>query len=199
MRIHGFTSHLSWVHPLPDNVHAVENAPRPKNITELKAYMGLLTYYGRFLPNLSTVLSPLYRLLRKDVRWMWSAREKAAFKASKQLLTSAKVLVHYNPELELVVAGDASSYGLGAILSHKMPMGKERPIAFASKSLTVAERNYSQLGKEALACIFAVKRFHSFIHGRHFMLQPTTNRYSLCWEKGKLLPHKQRQECNGGH
>ena len=142
----------------------MENASSPKNTTELKAYSGLLTYNGRFLPN-------LYRLLRKDARWRWSAREKAAFKASKQLLTSAKVLAYYNPELELVVTGDASSYGLGAVLSRKLATGEERPIQFASRSLSPAERNYSQLDKEALACIFAVKRFHSFIYGRHFMLQ----------------------------
>ena len=86
----GYKIDAEGLHPLPDKVRAVENAPSPKNTAELKAYLGLLTYYSRFLPNLSTVLSPLYRLLRKDVSWTWSAREKAAFKASKQLLTSAK-------------------------------------------------------------------------------------------------------------
>ena len=117
----GYKIDAEGFHPFPDNVCAVGIAPGPKNTTELKVrfqlsgvfgtcssvvFLGLLMYYGRFLANSSTVLSPLYRLLRKDVHWMWSAREKATFKASKQLLTSAKVLVHYNPELELVVASD---------------------------------------------------------------------------------------------
>lgn len=146
------------LHLLPEKVRAVEKATTPKNVTELKAY---LMYYGHFLPNLPTVLSPLYRLLRKDVQWRWTANKAAIFKSStfKQLLTSVDVLVHYNLEFELVVASDASSYGIGAVLLHKLPSDEEKPIAFASRSLSAAECNYSQLDKEALSCIFAVKSF----------------------------------------
>ena len=147
------------------NFEPLKRLPSQGNTTELKAYLGLLTYYGRFLPNLSTVLSPLYRLLRQDVCWHCTSKQQRAFTRSKQLLTSAKVLVHYDPSLDLVVAGDASAYGIGALLSHKMLNGEERPVAFASRTLSSAERNYSQAEKEALACVFAVKKFHSYIFG----------------------------------
>ena len=73
--------------------------------------------------------------------------------------------MYYYPELELMVASDALAYRIGAVLSHKMSKGEERPVAFASESLTAAERNYLQVDKEALACIFAVKMFHVYICG----------------------------------
>ena len=136
----GYKIDAEGLHPLPEKVRAIERAPKPRNTTELKAYLGLLTYYGRFLPNLSTVLSPLYRLLRQDVCWRWTSKQQRVFTRSKQLLTSAKVLVHYDPRLDLVVAGDASAYRIGAVLSHKMPNGEERPVAFASRTLSSAER-----------------------------------------------------------
>ena len=84
--------------------------------------------------------------------WRWTSKQQRAFTRSKQLLTSAKVLVHYDPRQDLVVAGDASAYGIGAVLSHKMPNGEERPVAFASRTLSSVECNYAQVEKEALAC-----------------------------------------------
>ena len=122
------------------------------------------------MPNLSTVLAPLYRLLRKDVKWHWSSEEEKTFEVSKELLTSSKVLVHFNPKYKLVLACDASAYGVGAVLAHKFEDGSERPIGYASRSLAPAERNYSQLEKEGLACIFGVKRFHSYLYGHPFEL-----------------------------
>ena len=85
--------------------------------------------------------------------WHWTSKQQRAFTRSKQLLTSVKVLVHYDQRLDLVVAGDASAYGIGAVLSHKMPNGEERPVAFASRTLSLADRKYSQVEKEALACV----------------------------------------------
>ena len=158
------------LHPVQDKVKAITDAPNPRNVTELKSYLGLLTYYSRFLPNLSTVLSPLYKLLRQDTRWHWTSKEKKAFLESKQLLISSEVLVHFDPELELVLACDASSYGIGAVLAHRMPDGSEKPIGFASRTLTEAEKNYSQIEKEGLSCVFGVKRFHSYLYGHHFTL-----------------------------
>ena len=158
------------LHPVPEKVKAVHEAPSPKNVTELKSYVGLLSYYGKFLPNLSSTLAPLYKLLRKDTPWGWTSEEKKAFELSKQLLTSSQVLTHYNPKLELVLTCDASSYGIGAVLAHQMPDGTEKPIAFASRTLNPAEKKYSQIEKEGLATVFGVKRFHAYLYGRHFTL-----------------------------
>lgn len=158
------------LHPVTEKVRAIENAPPPSNVTELKAYLGLLNYYNKFLPNLATVLAPVHKLLCKDTKWKWGAEQQAAFTESKRLLQSAEVLVHYDPEKEIILSCDASPYGVGAVLSHRMPDGSERPIGFMSRTLSSAERNYSQLDKEGLAVIFGVQRFHKYIYGRKFTI-----------------------------
>ena len=90
-------------------------------------------------------------------------KEEQAFQQLKYLLNSSNLLIHYDPEKPMVIACDASPYGLGAVLSHIMPDKSERPIMFTSRTLTNAERNYSQIEKEVLAIIFAVKKFSIFM------------------------------------
>ncbi|XP_060742372.1 uncharacterized protein K02A2.6-like [Tachysurus vachellii] len=158
------------LHPVPEKVTAIQNAPSPKTVTELKAYLGLLNYYNKFLPNLSTVLAPVHKLLRKDSKWHWGCEQEAAFVQSKNLIQSVQVLVHYDPQKDVILSCDASSYGLGAVLSHKMPDGRERPIGFMSRTLNQAERNYSQLDKEGLAIMFGLQRFHKYLYGRKFTI-----------------------------
>lgn len=162
----GYKIDAAGLHPVEDKVQAVLKAPSPTNVTELKAYLGLLNYYGRFLPSLSTLLAPLHVLLKQNTEWVWTASQEDAFQKSKQLLLNSKALAHYDPSKALLLACDASPYGVGIVLSHRMDNGEERPIAFASRSLTTAEKRYSQLDKEGLAIVFGVKKFHKYIFGR---------------------------------
>ena len=83
-------------------------------------------------------------------------------------VTSSRLLVHFDPKLPLLLACDASAYGIGAVLAHKMPDGSEKPIGYASRTLNSVERNYSQLQKEGLSCIFGIKRFYSYLFGHPF-------------------------------
>ena len=158
------------LHPLDDRVRAIRDASTPTSVSGLKSYLGMLSYYNKFLPSLSSLLYPLHRLLRKDTPWVWGTAQSKAFTVSKKLLLSSNCRTHFDSSLRLTLACDASNYGLGAVLSHKMPDGSERPIAYASRTLNTAERNYSQLEKEGLACIFGVKKFHDYVFGRHFEL-----------------------------
>ena len=135
------------IRPSTEKTRATSNAPAPQNVTQLRSFLGLLNYYGKFLPNLSSVLAPLYTLLQKGSSWKWEKEQKNAFFKAKQMLTSAKVLILFDPKKELLLACDASPYGIGAVLSHRMEDGSEKPIAFASRSLSQAERKYSQLEK----------------------------------------------------
>jgi len=130
-----YLGHTEGLHPMPDKLEAIESAPTSTNVSELKSYLGLLTYYGKFLPNMSTQLAPLYKLLAKDVRWKWEKPQENAFNQSKKMLMSSQLLVHFNPGLPLILACDASAYGIGAVLAHRMPDGSEKPIGYASRTL----------------------------------------------------------------
>ena len=96
-----------------------------------------MNYYHKFLPNLATEICPLNELLEKDRKWVWNERCNHAFMRVKDMITSDVVLTHYDPNLPVRLACDASPYGLGSVLSHVMTHGTERPVAFASHSLTI--------------------------------------------------------------
>lgn len=153
----------------PKKVKAVMDAPAPKNVQELQSYLGLINYYRRFCNNLATVAKPLYSLLAKDVEFIWSSECQKSFDKTKQLLTSSNSLELYDPKKQIIVASDASPYGLGAVLSHLIN-GEERPVMFVSCTLSPAEQNYAQIHREALGIMFALKQFCRYIYGLHFTL-----------------------------
>ena len=166
----GYKVSAKGLQPTADKVEAVQSTPPPQDVSQLKSFIGLVNYYGKFLPDLSNVLAPLYKLLQKETKWSWGAEQQKSFDEVKKLLTSDCLLAHYDPNKELILACDASPYGVGAVLSHRDEDGQEHPVVFASRTLGVAEKNYSQLEKEGLAIIFGVKRFHQFLFGRHFII-----------------------------
>ena len=166
----GHIIEAAGLHKSPDKVSAIVEAPAPCDVSQLRSFLGMLNYYGRFIPDLATVLQPLNELLNKGKKWQWTLACQSAFQKAKALLVSQEVLTHYNPELPLCLVCDASPYGVGAVLSHIMPDGTERPIAFASQTLSKAERNYAQIEREALAIFFGVRKFHQYLYGNKFTL-----------------------------
>ncbi|KAJ8385580.1 hypothetical protein AAFF_G00184420 [Aldrovandia affinis] len=108
--------------------------------------------------------------VHQSAPWQWNDAHRKAYDAAKQLLQSEDVLAHYDETEPLALVCDTSPYGLGALLFHMEPNGREAPICFASRALTSTERNYAQIDKEALAVIFAVKKYHQYISGRHFVV-----------------------------
>ena len=157
------------LHPTDDKLKAIREAPAPKDVTALKAYLGLLMFYSRFLPNHAMILAPLNNLLKANVKWQWTQRENDAFEASKRLLCESQTLVHYDCDKPLFMSCDASHYGAGVVLSHKID-GCYRPVAFASCTFSKSQLNYSQIEKEAFSIIFGLKRFHQFLAGRSFTI-----------------------------
>ena len=131
----------------------------------------MLSHYSKFLPNMSPTLAPLHALLQKNTNWEWGSKQKRAFQAAKDALVSDSVLVHFDPTKELVLTCDASPYGAGAVLAHKIEDGSEKPIDFSSRTLAPAEMNYSQLEKEGLAIVYGVQKFHCYLYGHHFTIR----------------------------
>ena len=160
----------SGLHTTDEKVRAIVQAPAPENVHELRAFLGLLHYYGKFIPHLATLLHPLNKLLKRGEPWVWSESCKVAFQTAKARLVEAPVLAHYDPALPIKLACDASSYGIGAVISHTLSNGDEQPVAFASRTLSSSERNYAQIQKEALALVYGVQKFRQYLYGRLFTL-----------------------------
>ena len=156
------------IHPSPRKVQAIQEVPEPQNVTELESFLALVNYYRKFIPDMSTLVHPLNRLLMFDTPWAWTETCQVAFKKLKEFLLNSPLLAHYDPNKPVRLAVDASSYGLGAVLSHVFDDGEEKPIAYASRSLSASEQNYSMIEKEALAIMFGIKKFHQYLFGRRF-------------------------------
>ena len=137
-------------------------------MNELRSFIGLLNYYSRFILNLAALLHALHAQLLRTKKWKWTKECADVFRNAKKQLSSAPVLAHYDLQLPLQLARDASSYGVGAVLSHRYPDGNERPVAYASRTLLLNERNYAQIEKEVLVLIFRIQKFHQFTYDTLF-------------------------------
>ncbi|XP_062538906.1 uncharacterized protein K02A2.6-like [Armigeres subalbatus] len=184
----GYAIDKEGIHKMQEKITAIQDMRQPKNKDEVRSFVGLINYYGRFFENLSTVLYPLNNLLKNDVPFKWTRQCEVSFRTVKKQMQSNSCLVHYSPELPLLLATDASPYGVGAALSHLMPDGTERPIQFASQTLNRVQQKYMQVDKEAYAIIFGVKKFFQFLYGRKFTLITDNQAISKIFGEHKGLP-----------
>ncbi|XP_068140344.1 uncharacterized protein [Drosophila tropicalis] len=166
----GFKIDALGIRPCASKVEAIKCAPAPKDKKQLQAFLGLINFYHAFLPHKATVAEPLHRLLDKNAPWVWAHKHQDAFMNLKNLVTSQNVLMHFDSKLPVSLTCDASPYGIGAVLSHKLQDGSEKPIAFYSRTLSKTERNYSQIDREAVGLIAGVNKFHNYLYGRSFTL-----------------------------
>jgi len=165
----GYLINRFGLHKAPEKIKAIKNIRRPKNVTEIRSFLGMINYYGRFIANLSSILHPLNKL-RKNIRFEWTKKCEKSFTRAKEAFMSPKCLVHFDPTLPITLATDASPYGIGAVLSHVYPDGTERVIQYASQTLSNTQKSYSQIDKETYAIIFGIKKFYQFLHGGSFTL-----------------------------
>lgn len=127
-------------------------------------------------------------LIRRGTSYKWTSDCEKSFQAVKQAIMSDSTLAHFDPKLPLILATDASPCGLGAVISHRLPSGIERPISFASRSLTKSEERYSQIDKEATAIYWGLKKFYQYCYGRTFILQTDNKPLSAIFHPDKALP-----------
>ena len=177
------------IHLTGKKFEGVQNAVPLKNVSELRSFLRLINYYHKFLNNLSTILSPLYELLKENVKRNWSEPQQTAFDKCKEMLKSSTLLVHYNPDLPLLLNCDASPVGIACIMSHVMPDNTERPIMYASRTLQTAEKNYSQLEREALAIVYGIKYFHKYLAGCKFTVVTDHKPLLGIFKLGKPIPN----------
>ena len=186
--------YLGWkvtaegISPTDSGTAALLEAPEPQDVHQLRSLLGSVTYFGRLLPDLSTVLAPLYQLMKKGSPWMWTRQCSAAVKKVKAMLTNPPVLMRYDPKLPPKLVTDASSVGVGAALMHVLPGGVERPVMYASRTLTATERKYAQVEREAAAVSYGVSRFHRFLYGRQFTLVVDNRALSRILSPDRNLP-----------
>lgn len=153
--------------PSPVRVKAIREAGRPRDLTTLRSFVGLVSYYQKFIPQLNRLMVPLFDLLRDDVPFEWTEQRDKVFEDVKRRISENALLCPYHPEKEIVLACDTSDEGLGAALCH-LEDGVEVPIAFVSRRLAPAEKNYPILHREALALVWGVEKFHRFLFGGSF-------------------------------
>ncbi|UYV83886.1 hypothetical protein LAZ67_X000509, partial [Cordylochernes scorpioides] len=171
--------------PDPEKVKAIVHFPKPRNISETRSFLGLSSYYRRFIKSYANKSRPLNSLLKKDEKFIWGEEQDESFRILKQELASSPVLGHFIEGAETHVHTDASGYGLGAVLV-QIQNDAERPIAYASRTLTKAEKNYSTTEKECLAVVWALGKFRPYLYGRPFTV--VTDHHSLCWLVGLKDP-----------
>lgn len=165
----GYSISAEGIVPDSDNVEALLKLPPPQNLTQLRSFLGMAGFYLRCIPRYAELVEPLRQLLRKDVTFTWGDREQQAFENLKSAINDTSPLALFDPSGKTVVMTDASNYGVGAVLAQETSSGL-KPIAFASSTLTDAQRNYSTGDKEALACVWAVEKWRVYLWGRHFTL-----------------------------
>jgi len=172
----------------PVKLTAVTNWPTPKTMKEVQKFLGFCNFYCRFVKNYSALARPLFNLTKKDVPFHWDHAEEQVFRNLQSALTSAPVLILPDYEKPFTLITDASDYTTGSILEQEDAFSHSHPVAYFSKSLQPAERNYEIHDKELLAIIHSLKHFRHYLQGNkhrtkifsdHANLQYFTTKQSL--------------------
>lgn len=159
----------SGISPSIDKIKDIQNFRSPKTAEEVRSFLGLVNYVGKFIPDLATLTYELRILMKKETEFRWSDKQQAAFEILKKALTSDAVLGYFDKNDRTRIFVDASPVAVGGVLMQQNSRGW-RVIAYASKSLSDVEKRYSQTEKEALALVWGPERFHFYVFGKFFEL-----------------------------
>ena len=172
----------------PQKVTAVKELPVPKSVTEVRSFLGLCTYYHRFVKDFATIASPLHHLTRKGARFCWDAECQSTFDDLKMALVYTPVLPYPDPSFSYIVDCDASADEIGAVLS-QVKDDREHVVAYYSYKLSKPEKNYCITRKEPLAMVKSLDHFHPYLYGAKFTVR--TDHAALRWLKTLKAPEGQ--------
>jgi hypothetical protein len=164
--------------PDPAKIAAVRDFPIPRTVKEVQSFLGLYSYYRKFVPGFTVLARALSNLTKKAQRFVWGEEQQRSFEALKTVLITPPIVAHPRYELPMEVHCDASQYRIGAVLVQQHE-GKERVLAYASRLLSSPEINYSVSEKECLALVWSLRKFRSYISG--LKVKVVTDHHSLCW------------------
>ncbi|KRX33622.1 Retrovirus-related Pol polyprotein from transposon 17.6 [Trichinella murrelli] len=176
----------------PSKTRAVKEWQAPSCVSELRQFLGLASYYRKFVNGFASIAAPLHRLLEGDAEWKWTEDCQVAFDALKHQLTSAPILAYPDFRRRFLVDVDASGDGLGAVLSQK-DGSKERVVAYASRSLTKPERRYCVTRREMLRLVCALREFRPYLYGQRVLVR--TDHSCLRWLRNFKEPEGQVARC----
>ena len=172
----------------PSKVQAINEWMACRDVSEVRAFMGLSGYYGRFIKDFSTIAAPLYNLTRKESEFCWTNECQEAFDELKRRLVKEPILALPSDNGTYVLDTDASDCGLGAVLSQRQD-NQEKVIAYVSRTLGKPEHKYETTRKELLAIVAGLKQFRQYLLGRHFIIR--TDHAALTWLRRTAEPMPQ--------
>lgn len=188
----GFEVSNAGIQPGAKKVEAVEKFPTPQNIHSVRQFLGLASFFRRFVPGFSVVAKPLTQLLKKDEKWFWGTEQEQAFRSLQKALIQKPTLALYNPKAETELHTDACKIGVGGILLQKNESGALKAVAYFSKQTTREEQNYSSYDLETLAVISSLQKFRVYLIGLSFKIVTDCNSLRATFLKRDMLPRVAR-------
>ncbi|UYV80091.1 hypothetical protein LAZ67_18001653, partial [Cordylochernes scorpioides] len=185
LEILGHITNQQGIKPAEYNIKAVRDFPQPKKVKEVQSFLGMCSYYRKFIKDFSLIADPLTGLIRKNAQFTWTEKQEEAFQNLKKALINPPILGHFDPNAATYIHTDASNIGLGATLV-QIICGEEKVISYLSRTLSKAEQNYSTTEKECLAVVWAISKLRPYLYGRHFKI--ITDHHALCWLKNLKDP-----------
>ena len=173
-----------------DKLQAIKNLPVPTDVTGVRSFMGMMNYFRQYIDGFAAISEPIVALTKKGKEWDWTDDCQVAYQQLKSKLCEQPVLAmpDFSPNhADFVLHTDWSKSAIGAVLLQANDKGEQHPIAYASRILTTAERNYAPTEGECLAVVWAVKKFRHYLHGRHFKI--LTDHFALKWLQGSRFNH----------
>lgn len=166
----GYVISAKGIQAQPSKTAAIKQLPIPNNISELRRFLGMCSYYRQLVPKFAEIAEPLFQLMRKDVEWKWGSTHTSGFEKLKEALCSQQVMAHPDLSKPYILYTDACDYAIGGILCQEDDDGIERPIQYISATLTSTQRRWATVEKECYAVVYCLDKLRCYLLGAEFVV-----------------------------